>query len=56
MNLVYSRHLSAGGGGDGESFQEVCKEKENTQFDIQKQEFVARPWPCNSSSYLEKEL
>ena len=32
MNLVYSRHLSAGGGGDGESFQEVCKEKENTQL------------------------
>lgn len=32
MNLVYSRHLSAGGGGDGESFQEVCQEKENTQL------------------------
>lgn len=24
--------LSAGGGGDGESYQEVCKQKENTQL------------------------
>lgn len=32
MNLVYSRHLSAGGGGDGECFQEVCKEKKTLSF------------------------
>lgn len=32
MNLAYSRHLSVGGGGDGESFQEVCKDKENSQL------------------------